>query len=311
MTPSVPFNLEPSPFNDPFNKKLKPELILFLILACLVHAVVFLMHFPWPHAISPPPIEIQQLDSQQLESIRKQWKQKSLLLNPDSSLPKEDKASPDARYLSDRNTRVEKEQKAKSNQVVPTPGRRPKANPQPKVQPKLKTKQPSLSRLAIPLNLDSTPAEASTPEEASSAQQASPQNIDDPNVPEGSQNILNTQESIYYSFYARLYEAIGPIWQSRTNEVMYRKRIHPGEYITIVDVVLDSNGNLQTVQKIRGSGVDAFDNAVYESWKKIERFPNPPQGLLNGEKQVHTSWRFKVQVREGLGLNYLPPERDE
>ena len=83
----------------------------------------------------------------------------------------------------------------------------------------------------------------------------------------------------------------------------------PGEYSTIVDVILDGHGNLIGVRTLQSSGIAEFDNAVDVSWKKIGNFPNPPTALLNELGQVHTGWTFSVQVGQGFNLEYMPPER--
>lgn len=224
----------------------------------------------------PPQIEVQRVDSHQLEAIRRQWKAKELLLNKNPLLPKsKDTPPPDAKYLSDRNIRVKKEQRSRSQDVLPR-------------------QSAPLSQLGI-----------------SKAQSGADQAIRDQQLPQGSENLLNSQESVYYSFYARLYEAIAPIWQSRIREVPFRRRILPGDYSTQVIIVLDQFGNLLQIYREQSSGVREFDEAVNQSWQKIERFPNPPRGLLNSKNQVQIGWVFTVQVNPGARLQYLPPERLE
>src|SRR6185437_9926267 len=103
--------------------------------------------------------------------------------------------------------------------------------------------------------------------------------------------------------------AIAPIWQSRVREVTPQTRIVPGNYTTVVDVVLDKEGNLIAVRQITGSGIPVLDQAVDTSWHKTGRFPNPPKDLLNDQGEVHTGWTSTVQLDQGAGLNYMPPER--
>jgi len=129
-----------------------------------------------------------------------------------------------------------------------------------------------------------------------SIEEGGDQNIVDRTLPEGSENMLNTKQSIYYSFYSRLYEAIGPIWQSRAREVPYRRQLSPGDYVTIVDIVLDRDGNLVETRYLQSAGVADFDDAVESSWRKIGRFPNPPRGLLNAEGKLHIVWSFTFQI---------------
>lgn len=283
------------------------------LLALLVHLLLFWLHPSW--LASPPPrrVEVTQVDPEKLEQIRKQWqneRQRQLLLNKDPSLPKSETAPPDARYDSDRNIRVEKEQRARRTDVLPRP-----AIPQKQPETHSGSRPLKLSQLGVPMNLGApTDPRKTAPQQAARA--ADPpmpgrdQYVEDPTLPEGGENLLNAQESVYYSFYARLYESIGPIWQSRVRRVPYRRRVSEGTYTTQVDVIFDREGNLIGIQRLRDSGIPDFDQAVDESWRQIGRFPNPPQGLLNERGEVHTGWTFTVSVGSGLNLDYLPPERN-
>src|SRR4051794_20500662 len=101
----------------------KKTWIYFLIIALLFHLLLFTLHLDWLGHAPPPRVEIQTIDPKKLDAVRKQWKDKGLLLNKDKSKPKEKEAPPDARYFSDRNIHVEKEQRAKDTNVIPKPGR--------------------------------------------------------------------------------------------------------------------------------------------------------------------------------------------
>ncbi len=323
----IKMNISVQPGHDAFGSRNRKILLFFFVLAILLHFILFFFRLDWIPSTSPPSrMEVQEIDPRKLETIRQQWKtkQKQLLLHPNTPKSENNEASPDARYFSDRTTRVEKEQKASKTNVLPKPGGQKES--QSALQKKSRHKPskpqtntlPSLKNLAVPFHLDGkgkppphSPEMAKYTEKVQSAERGGDQSIDDPNLPIGSENLLNTQESIYYSFYARLYEAVAPIWQSRTNEVFYHRQVNPGEYVTVVDVILDQEGNLMGIHKIQSSGIPAFDDAVDDSWKKIRQFPNPPQGLLDGERNVHTQWKFVVRVGQGLNFNYLPPQRSD
>jgi TonB family protein len=276
------------------------------ILTVLWHLLLFLV--PWqrifvPNApLQPAKIDIQSVTPDQLENIRKQWREKSLLLNKDQA-PNEKEAPPDAKYMSEKNRRVEKEQRAARTNVIPKPGTAavPQAQDRPVSRP-----HPSLSRLGVPLRLGrTTPRTQAAPQE-----EGGDQAIREKDLPLGSENILNTQQSIYYSFYSRLYEAIGPVWQSRIREVPYSRRVAPGEYTTQVEVLLDRSGNLAEIRFHKSSGVPEFDQAVDASWRRLGKFPNPPMALIEADGTVHTAWTFTVEVGENFNLQYLPPKRN-
>jgi hypothetical protein len=296
--------------------------VIALLLALLWHVAWLLPHIPWTSLSAPPRVEIHTIDPAKLDAIRRSWDKKQLLLDRDKSHASEKEPPKDARYFSDKNRTVEKEQRAKDFVTVPKAGRNvpepSEAAKQAKSRPaKPKTPErhlPSLGNLGVPL----PPPKPQAPETAGdSAGQASKsvetpggqQFVKDPNVPEGSENLLNSQESVYYSFYARLYDAIAPIWQSRLRELPPHK-ILQGDYTTVVDVVFDRDGGLIGVERNQASGVEEFDRIVDEAWKQVGRFPNPPTGLLDSSGQVHTGWAFTVRIRGGMPFELLPPERN-
>lgn len=281
--------------------------LVILLLTLLAHALVFKAPVQWIGPSAPPKIEIQPVDPAKLREIREQWKKKDaekLLINPDKTKAKDDVEAPkDARYFSDRNTRVEKEQRARDHVVTPRPGQPapPQAESKGKSAP-----LPSLGNLGVPLRLDAKPYR---PRTESAAPQGGSQYIDEKNLPIGSENLLNTRESVFYSFYSRLYESIGPLWQSRLHDIAPNVRVAQGEYTTLVDVVMDRSGKLLEVRLVQSSGIRPFDDAVTYAWRKIADFPNPPTGLLDKNGEIHTGWSFTVNVGNQSGIQFLPPER--
>ncbi|MCM2323649.1 MAG: TonB family protein, partial [Oligoflexia bacterium] len=281
------------------------------LLALFLHLAVLPLKVRWRGVPSPAPVEVQPFDAERLADIRRQWKDlntpKELLLGKERNEPDEAPAPPDARYFSDRNRSVEKEQRARDTAILPRPGQG-ETPAQPRARPSRPRGLPSVSDLGVPLPLFQNPA---TPPRtaAKSFEPGADQRLRDSSLPEGGENLLNTQQSVYYSFYARLYEAIGPLWQSRLNAVYDSTRLQPGSYTTVAEVVMDRDGNLQAIEILRSSGVEAFDRAVIDSWRKIQRFPNPPQGLTEADGKVRTGWNFTVQVGSGVGMRFLPPRR--
>lgn len=270
-----------------------------------------MIRWEWSPPQILPPVDIQQIDPKKLDAIRRQWRQRSLLLDKDKTKPtepltqEEKEKLKDARYFSDRDIRVEKEQRARESNVIPKPHSQGKSHPRSKSTPR---KSLPLSHLALPFNLDRKPQESRSGSSAP-ASLGGDQAIDDPHLPVGGENLLNAQESIFYSFYARLYETIGPLWQRRTREAILQSPVPPGEYVTVVDVVLDPRGDLIEIIFLQRSGLEAFDKSVIDTWHEVRQFPNPPKGLLDREQRVHMAWKFTVNIDPRFGLNYLPPQR--
>ncbi|RYD66095.1 MAG: hypothetical protein EOP84_31405, partial [Verrucomicrobiaceae bacterium] len=255
------------------------------------------------------------------EAIRKQWKDRALLLNTDPSTKDPNAAAPDeARYDSDRNRKVEKETRARITDVLPKPGApgaagspaKPKAAPQPQTKP---IPLANLSNLHMPgpnqLREKQSPQDdSSSADQGQGAQGGSAQSLLDPSLAQGDQNVLNTQESKYYSFYSRIYESLAPLWQSRVRTAAINARLSPGEYMTRAEVILDAEGNYQETRIVQSSGVRGIDDAIDQAWKRIPRFPNPPKDLIGPDGLIHMGWTFNLSLDSSAGLQYLPPQRN-
>lgn len=227
------------------------------------------------------------IDFKKLEAIKNQWKlnrTQKLLIDPSPQEPSDPLPPKNAEYFSQKNIRVQKEQRAKKHSEGAS------------LSPSKKN-IPSLGHLGVPMLQTSTSGQVQ-------------QNILERELPEGSENLLNAQESVYYSFYQRLYAAIAPLWENIVRETQLEQSIQPGDYSTTVDIVLDSEGNLLEIKTIQSSGVLAFDQAVQISWHKVNPFPNPPKDLLDHQKQIHTGWTFIVRVGPHFVLNSIPPARN-
>ena len=287
--------LQQNNFYDAIHKNRRIIIVTFLTI--IWHLLIFVI--PWKHLRwadhSPPPVAVKPMDVQQLEKIRQQWKAKQLLLEQQlADTPKVKEAPKDARYFSDRNRRVEKEQRAAQTQVMPQQGGQ--------------TAAPQVSQLGVPLDLSrgAGPMVAPRPRQRQrpQAQAQRPQldqSIHDPDLSVGNMNLLNTAESVYYTYFSRLYQAIGPLWQSDIRAQVQGYKGPAKEYTTDVFVIFDQKGRLKRFEYAQPSGVPLFDQTMERAWKKIGRFPNPPEALvrahpLTGEPEVSTRWVFRLDL---------------
>lgn len=299
------------------------RLSLALFFALLLHLLFFsIKNLGWLlPALPPPPVSVEQLNPKQLEKIREKWKKKaekqqSLLLDKNPNAPKEEKIPDNARYFSDRNIHVEKEQRARNMQPIPKP-EQPQAQ-KPKTPPHAAA--PRLKDLGISFHFDRSAA-SQTKESPTTAQnraanqqkEAEPggdQSILDKNLPVGGENLLNAQESVYYSFYARLHGAIAPLWlrKARASSASWQM-LQPGDYETVIEAILDKDGNLIRTEILQSSGVEEFDKNAKDPWHEVQRFPNPPQGLLDSQGLVHIPYAFRISLGKSSGLQFNQPER--
>ncbi len=308
--------------------------ILFVLATILWH--VLLLVVPWdlilPHrpARLPPPVTVAPIDPAKLEAIKNAWKKqdKSLLLSKDKTPPVESEKPTekpkDANYMSDRNRAVEKEMRARESQVMPqpAPGQFSKA-PSPTAREKPRPKEASpgkqvrLHELGVRYKLTPSPRvrpEETQPKSPQISQVSMPNGGDqallDKSLPQGAENVLNSEASVYYSFYSRLYNAIGPIWQSRIHDVVGSRKLSPGDYLTVVSIFLTERGELMRIQYSQSSGVTEFDKVVEESWRRIKNFPNPPRELIDANTGLcRTDWSFNVSISGDYVPDFGPPAR--
>jgi hypothetical protein len=300
----------------------KRTLVRWLLLAfaaLILHLLFFWVMPRLSRPIPPPPIEIQQVDPAKLQAIKNRWKERGFLLSKDPNRAKDQTPPPkNARYESDRNRTVEKETRARQTNVIPNQAGNPKSADTTDQTAQKKNAAPKNAR-QIPLsnlsNFRSLPApmrpesERPAKERRGGPGDTGDQALNDDSVPLGAENMLNTVESVYYSFYARIYEQIGPLWQSRVRDVVYRKRLPAGDYITRVDVVFDPDGNFLEARLLDSSGVPELDQVVSAAWAQLPRFPNPPRALIQPDGKIHTGWGFNVRIDPNMNWNYLPPQR--
>lgn len=293
-------------FGDNPRKSTK-VLLICLLLTVLFHWVLMFIPVNWnPENSSNPPerTEVGTVSPRQLNSMRQKWRTKQFLIDQYNQASSKD-PSPDAQYVSKRNVRVQKEQRARHTEI--------------QVGKKLEVnvgKKP-LKNLGVNFRLNEgkgtyksrIPQSDWQREQQEDLPLGGNQSVLDDSLPTGSENMLNTRESVYYSFYSRLYRTIGPLWEREQRQIQGRKRIPVGDYLTAAEIVLDNQGYLRETRILQGSGIPELDQAVEQAWHNAPQFPNPPKGLIGADGQVRTGWTFTVRVGEGFPLHFMPPQR--
>jgi len=137
-----------------------------------------------------------------------------------------------------------------------------------------------------------------------------------PDVKSGSETILNTAEFIYYSFYRRVELAIVPLWNSYIKTYLdsyadLKSALNAIEYISDVEIVLDSNGNFETMRILKSSGISSFDLAPGDAFMQASPFINPPEGIVGQDGLIRMNWRFVISFNKSyrFGIKYLDPFR--
>ncbi|MGZ3699791.1 MAG: hypothetical protein ACXWP5_16865, partial [Bdellovibrionota bacterium] len=169
---------------------------LALLFALLVHLLFFTETRHWGFGLSSPPrVDVRSMDMNELAKIRRKWREseKPLLLDKNPNAPKSQEVPDNARFQSDRNQKFDREQQARRTDVLPRP-RTGVPNVQPDRQPK---PIPNLGHLGIPLRMP-----PKTPHKIGQAGNTgtpgdlgADQTVLQDQLPEGSENLLNTQET--------------------------------------------------------------------------------------------------------------------
>ncbi len=295
-----------------------------------------------PPNIQRPATPLLRLNPKQVADLQKKWKkleqkqqqQRPLLIDRSKEeTPKDPHKEPEttttprpeeARYESNRNKRVEREQRARKSLLMPDPSRsasidasQAKAAPlksrakqrqsgssqrssspplalSPTVRrPNEHTHLPPVSALGLAFHF--TPATSPGWDAPSAGGQQTLFFEND--LPEGEENLLNTRESIYYSFFLRIHDTTAPFWLAeiaRRNAQL--QDLPEGDHWTILEITLDAEGYLKESRVVYGSGSQSLDDAALDAWAKAPPMSNPPAGLMDKKKEIHLTRAFLLRV---------------
>lgn len=124
-----------------------------------------------------------------------------------------------------------------------------------------------------------------------------------PDIEIGDMVALNTDQDLYYTFYRRMAEkVIWPWVQSITASV--EKMRSTGQlgnsskaWITILEVLLDRNGNVIETQPLQLAGEYDIDSAPVRAFKNAKNFPNPPVEMIEEDGYIRIRYKFLVYYR--------------
>ena len=135
-------------------------------------------------------------------------------------------------------------------------------------------------------------------------------------VEEGDETLLNSRSFKYAGFLNRVKETVGRVWTQRVQDEA-TKRDPSGQLYsykdrrTVIDFTLDKNGEIVDVHVVASSGVEYLDTVAVEAFRIVQRFPNPPPGLLGDAGNVRLPFAFTLLSAGGgpriqVGPAYLP-----
>jgi TonB family protein len=135
-------------------------------------------------------------------------------------------------------------------------------------------------------------------------------------VEESDETLLNSRSFKYAGYLNRVKETVGRIWEQRVQDEAMRHDPSGQMYSykdrqTVVEFSINQSGEVKDVHISVSCGVDYLDRTAVESFRRAERFPNPPPGLVGEDGMVRLPFAFTLLAATGglrlqIGPAYLP-----
>ena len=136
-------------------------------------------------------------------------------------------------------------------------------------------------------------------------------------VQEGDETLLNSRSFKFAGFLNRVKETVGRVWVQKVQDEA-GKRDPSGQLYsykdrrTVVEFTLDRQGEITDVKVAASSGVPYLDSVAVDAFRIVQRFPNPPPGLIPEHPgTVVLPFAFTLLAATGgmrmqIGPAYLP-----
>jgi len=135
-------------------------------------------------------------------------------------------------------------------------------------------------------------------------------------VEEGEGTFLNARGFKFASYLNRVKETVGRVWTQRVLDESGKRDPSGQLYMfkdrrTVVEFTIDKDGDVMDVKVQASSGVPYLDEVAVDAFKLVERFPNPPPGLLAQDGTVRLPFAFTLMSTSGgarinIGPAYTP-----
>jgi outer membrane biosynthesis protein TonB len=121
---------------------------------------------------------------------------------------------------------------------------------------------------------------------------------------EGDRTSLNTRGFRYWDFFHRVREQVKQHWSP--NEEYQRRDPTWSIYqrqnrLTVVRVVLDGQGNVVSVARVRKSGLVFLDDEAVRAFQAAGPFLNPPAGLADDSGRIVFNFGFYLELDGSFG----------
>ncbi|HZX95961.1 MAG TPA: energy transducer TonB [Myxococcales bacterium] len=132
---------------------------------------------------------------------------------------------------------------------------------------------------------------------------------------EGEGTFLNARGFKYAGFLNRVKESVARVWTQKVIDESSRRDPTGQLYSfrdrrTVVEYTIDKTGEIVDVRVLQSSGVQYLDEVALDAFRVVQRFPNPPPGLVP-DGRVALGFAFTLMAmpsgpRLQVGPAYLP-----
>ncbi len=115
----------------------------------------------------------------------------------------------------------------------------------------------------------------------------------------GEETLLNSRKFQHWDFFNTVKNRVRKHWHPAS---VYRRRDPTGKVygikdrLTVVQVTLSANGKLQRLTTVKDSGVDFLDVEARRALRKAAPFTNPPTGLVNKHNAITFQFGFLFEI---------------
>lgn len=135
-------------------------------------------------------------------------------------------------------------------------------------------------------------------------------------IEEGEGTFLNARSFKFAGFLNRVKETVGRVWTQKVIDAS-GKRDPTGQLYsykdrrTVIEFTLDREGEITDVHVAASSGVQYLDEVAVDAFRVVQRFPNPPPGLIREDGTVQLPFAFTLLAATGgmrlqVGPAYVP-----
>ncbi|HEX9306909.1 MAG TPA: energy transducer TonB [Anaeromyxobacter sp.] len=131
-------------------------------------------------------------------------------------------------------------------------------------------------------------------------------------LPEGEETWLQAREFKYATFMNRFKSEVAQQWIPRVRDAQ-RQRDPDGslffyrERTVVLGITMDTDGNVKDLAVMQSSNVDFFDRLAVASVRAAQPFPNPPRGMFHGDGEVRFPFGFTMFPGDRRGIVFWRP----